>query len=308
MSNNILEILQSIGYKPHDIGKEYQMRPLFRESNNDTALCVNKNTGLWYDHVERRGGPIELLVELTINGTPNSEIAELLKFDPEKQIIKEELESTSKFDKNLPLKLKPDHSYWVGRGIDASVVAKFGGGIATEGRMANRHTTPIYDPYNDDLIGFAGRWLGKKSNYIPKWKLLGKKSQFLWPIKYNKEEIQKSKEVILIESLGDGFALYNAGIKNILVTFGVTLSSKVIQFLLKQDMQKIVIAFNNDSCNNSVGNEASLKARKNLLSFFDEGQVVIRLPQNGFNDFGEMSRNSILNWYNDIPDTKNRLK
>ena len=299
--SNILEILQSIGYSPKDIGSEYQMRPLFRESDNDTALCVNKRTGLWYDHVERKGGPIELLVEMTINGTPNAEILGLLKFDPEKQIIKEEMESTPKFDKLLPLKLKQDHSYWEGRGINAYTVALFGGGVATDGRMANRHTTPIYDPYNDDLIGFAGRWLGKKSKYVPSWKILGSKKDFLWPIKYNIGEIQKSKEIILIESIGDGLALYNAGIKNVLVTFGVSLSSKICGFLLRQDMQKITIAFNNDSFNkkafgNNVGSQAALEARNMLGNFFDSSQIHVRLPIDK-NDFGEMTVEEIKKWH-----------
>ena len=68
---------------------------------------------------------------------------------------------------------------------------------------------------------------------------------------------------------------------------------------LKQDIQKIIIAFNNDSCNNMVGNKAAYSERHNLLNYFDSEQIIVKLPHNNFNDFGEMNIEEIKKWYED---------
>ena len=47
---SILEILQKIGYTDvKDNGKYYRTKPLYRSSNNNTSLCIEKNTGCFYD-------------------------------------------------------------------------------------------------------------------------------------------------------------------------------------------------------------------------------------------------------------------
>lgn len=295
--SNVLEVLQSIGYSPKDIGLEYQCCALYRGGDNPTALNINKSTGLWFDHVQRTGGSLEYLVELTLKGKQKPEIYDLLQFNPNTQHIKEELESTVKFNKDLVLKLKKDHSYWTGRDIDEHIVAEFGGGTADNGRMINRYVFPIYDYQNGDLTGFAGRYLGK-ANYCVKWKLLSKKSNWVYPAFLNLKDIQKSKEVILVESIGNMLALFNAGIRNVIVTFGVSVSPKITEFLLRLDIQKIILAFDNDLCNNGAGNKAASKTKANLLNFFDERQVIIRLPEK--KDFGCQTVEENKAWFTNI--------
>ena len=60
-----------------------------------------------------------------------------------------------------------------------------------------------------------------------------------------------------------------------------------MSLLTRLDPDRISIAFNNDSSDNSAGNKAAYTARKKLLQFFDNDQITIDLPQ-GYNDFNEM--------------------
>ena len=74
------------------------------------------------------------------------------------------------------------------------------------------------------------------------------------------------------------------------------MSFALINALIKYDVDTIVLAFNNDK--NLAGNEACKKAHKKLLKFFDREQLLIHLPTK--NDFGEMSKDEILAWSENI--------
>ena len=82
-------------------------------------------------------------------------------------------------------------------------------------------------------------------------------------------------------------SLWENGIKNTIVSFGVILSPDMLSTLTRMDPDKIYISFNNDSANSNAGYEAALVAKKKLLQFFDEDQITIKLPES-HNDFNEM--------------------
>lgn len=292
---DILEVLNKIGYDNlQDFGKEYRARPLYRSSDNRTSLCINKLSGEWYDFGARTGGHLSDLVQKTLQ-LPTQEAAK--EFLGDTTIVsvrkdKYELTSIKTFDKELLIKLQKDHSYWINRGISAHVISQFHGGIAFKGRMAYRYVFPIFDD-KENLIGFSGRMLNDNPEF-PKWKHIGSKSNWCYPLKWNADIIMSTKEVILLESIGDMLSLWEMGIKNTLVTFGVDISTKIIQFLLKVDIERIFIAFNNDEQNNFVGNEAAEEVRLKLLSFFDSSQLVVAIPTE--KDFGEMKEEQINKW------------
>ena len=82
--------------------------------------------------------------------------------------------------------------------------------------------------------------------------------------------IEESREIILVESIGDCISLYNEGFKNCLVTFGLTVSSKLICALTELSPSKIFLSFNNDQ--ESSENRGLIAAIKNyckLLRYFD---------------------------------------
>jgi len=82
-------------------------------------------------------------------------------------------------------------------------------------------------------------------------------------------------------------ALYEAGFKNVLVTFGLDASSKLISYLNTFELDRIIVATNNDK-NKEInsGGMASVKAVAKLAQVFDLSIIRVNPPL--CNDFGEM--------------------
>jgi hypothetical protein len=295
--SDIVSVLNNIGYTNLiDSGTHYRTKPLYRDSDSSTVLCIKKATGQWYDHAERIGGSLAQLVQRTLNLPSTSDVRGYigdLQSSIEKSNHVIELTEIKKFDKELLVKLIKDNSYWNSRGISDFTLKSLCGGVAQNGRMKDRYVFPIFDERHD-IIGFAGRLL-KKDNFLPKWKILGQKKNFLFPTSAS-TEIMSSKSVILVESIGDCLKLMECGINNVLVLFGVSISPKIIQYLLRLDVNKIIISLNNDSNNNFVGNKAAEECKVELSNYFDENQLLVALPTS--KDFGEMPCEEILSWKN----------
>jgi len=297
---NVYQILTDLGYKLKDFGKEYRAKPLYRDSDNDTVLKIYKDTGHWFDFKENISGDFSSLVGMTLKLEDPNKAKEWLKdknfaFHQPKEISKPLLKSTKKFDLDLLSNLENDNSYWNKRGINNETLDQFKGGVGKAGKMKNRYVFPIFDIKNN-IIGFSGRDITNLSKI--KWKHLGEKSDFLYPLFLNSEAIQSQKEIILVESIGDMLSLYQAGIKNILVTFGTSLSLAILNYCLKIDMKKIYISLNNDSDKNNAGNIGAEKTYSRLKRYFDDKQLKIALPSK--KDFGEMNKEEILTWKNNL--------
>ena len=288
----ILDVINNIGYvQLMDAGNHWRTDPLYREFRSRNSLAIKKTTGQWFDHSERSGGSLAQLIQRTLS-LPTLEqtkayLGDLPLSVNGKDVV--ELNETKKFDKQILNKLKKDNSYWHSRGISDFVLEDFEGGLAENGRMKDRYVFPIFDE-KKDLIGFSGR-LVKNNDFLPKWKHLGQKKNFLFPFSATKH-ILESKSVMIVESIGDCLKLMECGIKNVYVSFGVSLSPKIVQQLLKLDVNKILISLNNED--SFVGNEAAQEFRNELTKYFDENQLVIALPT--AKDFGEMSCEEILSW------------
>ena len=133
--------------------------------------------------------------------------------------------------------------------------------------------------------GFAGRSLNDE--YQPKWKILGAKSNFIYNHKIALSQIKEKNYVIIVEGISDLLALSECGIDNSLCLFGVSLSNSIVNYLVSLNVNKIIIATNNDTKHN-VGQEAAIKIRQKLKSYFDN--VEIRLPT--LKDCGDMLNNN----------------
>lgn len=290
----IIDVLNSIGYTQlGDFGSHYRTNPLYREWRSRDSLAIKKATGQWFDHSERRGGSLAQLVQITLKLASIEDTRQYMGDLPLTVDVRESVELTDvpKFDKGLLVKLERNHEYWLNRGISERVLRPFRGGVAYGGRLRGRYVFPIFDE-RDDLVGFAGRLL-EPSETLPKWKILGQKKNFLFPTEAS-TSIQIEKSVILVESIGDCLKLMECGVNNVLVSFGVDLSPKIIQYLIKLDVQRIVISLNNDEDGGFVGNQAALEYQKELRQHFDENQVGIALPT--AKDFGEMPCEDIYEW------------
>lgn len=289
------QILKNIGYNLKDFGKEYRAKPLYRESDNDTVLRIYKDSGIWIDFKENISGDFTSLIKLSLKLDTENDAKNWLK---EKNFYvnfqnnnKPEIKLPKTFDKDILLKLNKNHEYWQSRGISKDTLELFSGGVAENGKMKNRYVFPIFNSKNE-LIGFSGRDITNKSKI--KWKHLGEKINWCYPAFLNIDDIKSRKEVFLIESIGDCLSLWDANIKNTIVTFGLEISISILNFLLKIDPEKIYISFNNDIQKNNAGNFAAEKAKNKLLRYFDPKQIEIKLPLK--KDFNEMSIDEINIW------------
>lgn len=289
------QILKNIGYNLKDFGKEYRAKPLYRESDNDTVLRIYKDSGIWVDFKENISGDFTSLIKLSLKLDTENDAKNWLKeknFYTNFQINKKpEIKLPKTFDKDILLKLNKNHAYWQARGISEETLKLFSGGVAENGKMKNRYVFPIFNSKNE-LIGFSGRDITNQSKI--KWKHLGEKVNWCYPAFLNIENIKNKKEVFLIESIGDCLSLWDANIKNTIVTFGLEVSISILNFLLKIDPDKIYISFNNDIEKNNAGNFAADKAKNKLLRYFDPKQIEIKLPLK--KDFNEMSVDEINTW------------
>ncbi len=294
--DQIRDILTDIGYNLSDQGQYFRTKPLYRDSSSSTVLSIRKSDGMWKDFKEGIGGSLEDLVRLTLRLKSKSDTLKWMTnkgvdFNREPRKIEPKVDQTKVFKNELLYKLEKDHPYWEKRGISSETLSLFEGGATFTGKMAYRYVFPIFNN-KKQIIGFAGRDLkpdqGDDAKFFrPKWKLIGDKSKWRFPLIVNHELIRKSKQAILVESIGDMLSLWEHGIKNCIVTFGVSLSPDTLSLLTRLDPDKIFLSFNNDSSNNGAGNKGAYQARKKLLNFFDKEQITIKLPSK-HNDFNEM--------------------
>jgi DNA primase len=297
---NVYQILTDLGYKLKDCGKEYRARPLYRDSDNDTVLKIYKDTGHWFDFKENISGDFSSLVGMTLKLEDTTKAKEWLKdknfaFKNPTEVKKPLIKSSKKFDIEVLSRLEDDQDYWIKRGVDIQTLKTFKGGVAKMGKMKNRYVFPIFNS-KDNIIGFSGRDITNLSKI--KWKHIGEKTEFVYPLFVNSEIIQQQKEIILVESIGDMLSLWQAGIKNALVTFGTSLSLAILNYSLKVDLKKIYISLNNDSNKNNAGNIAAEKTQARLSRYFDQSQLKIALPPK--KDFGEMTKEEIVQWKNNL--------
>lgn len=299
--DKIKDILQSHGYKIIDCGNYIQFPALWRNGDDTTSVTCYPESGLIIDWVTSEKFDVKELFARVLKLKSENEINEALK---NINIVtnnhrQEEIKQTKVFDKELLLYLQKDHDYLINRGISENTAKLFDGGVASEslkGKMRNRYVFPIFDS-KSQIVGFTGRTL---NNDKRKWIHFGNKSNWVWPGHISSKNIIKSKCVILVESPICCLKLYDSGIKNVLCLFGTDLSLGILNYLLRANVQKVIISLNNelDSKNGGVGNEASLKIKKRLSKYFDSNNCIIFLPK--AKDFGEMDNPSIQSWINEL--------
>lgn len=303
MTLDYYKILTELGYKLTDYGKEWRALPLYRPSGNATSLRIFKKDGGFQDFSAGKMGTFEDLVKLTTGIIKDEDLKNFLENPSYLSANSYEdipiIKMPKTFDKELLVRLLPHHDYWVNRGVSLETLKLFKGGLATGGKMYQRYVFPIWNTQNQ-IIGFSGRTvLPIVKDTVPKWKHLGEKKHWVYPLFLNEKEISEYRWVILVESIGDLLALWDAGIKNVLVLFGVNearggVSQDIINTLIRFSINKIIIAMNNDEGNNMVGNNAAIKIKEKLDNVFDQNTNEICLPTK--KDFGDMNKEEITSW------------
>lgn len=203
--------------------------------------------------------------------------------------IQEKIEIERIYDKKCLDKLIKDYSYWNKRGISNEVISKFNGGIATEGQMKNRWVFPLFNE-NEQIVGFTGRALFSPTD-IP-WKIIGQKTKCIFG---DIDEIESTKRIILVESIGDFLMLSTHGVKDVLVLFGTNLYQTLLGKIISLNPDEIIISTNND-IKHTVGQNAADKILNILIKFFNKEKIKIILPE--AKDWGEETKENIQKYLN----------
>ena len=296
MNESVKDVLSALGYALKDFGQYYRTKPLYRDSNNATSLSIHKETGFWADFSINKMGNLKELISITLGLKNLEEVQKWLDTNNFSLVLKGTEKPRIKAQKVYDIKnlsLLPDYSYWNKRGVSSQTLKLFESGLCMEGKQKGRYVFPIFNNKHQ-LIGTAGRTI--YLNNEVKWKLLGDKLHWCYPFFLNLENVKSKSEIIIVESIGDCLALWEANIKNTLVLFGTNLGAKRLSVLLKLNLSKIVIALNKDGEKNGFAGEvAANKIEKTLKNYFDDSQIEKRFPTS--NDFGEMNRKDIDSWY-----------
>ena len=288
--NQYKQSLEKLGYPLQDCGSHWRSRAVYRNGKTNTSLIIYKDSGVWKDFGgENQAKPFSALVQETLNTNDPKVLKQYLVDNPEQyqptkpkeeKIEMEKIYPASYLDKLLPMK-----TFYEKRGISSKTQDEFKCGYAGGGKMYRRIVFPIYD-LDNQIHGFSGRTITDGDN-IPKWKHMGRKTNWIYPHHLSHSNIEKKEEVILVESIGDCMALYEAGYDNVLMLAGLDISAKMISYLNSFDLKRIIIATNNDdSKEENTGALASIKVAAKLSSVFDLSLIKINPPV--CNDFGDM--------------------
>ena len=289
------EVFRELGYKLVNHGNYYSTSALYRNGSSPTSLTIYPKTNVIIDWVTGEKFSLSAIVQASLQLSDPNQAKQWLEAKNIRTTI-EQPELTLNEPKIFPAEilrsLKPDHSYWLNRGISKEVLEEFRGGVCDKEMMKNRYVIPVFNK-NNDLVGLVGRTLVDSKI---KYKIKGNKNSFRHAFNLSLQDIKQKKEIILVESQGCVLSLFQAGIRNCLCLFGISLSNEQLSSLIALDLSRIIIATNNDM---GPGVIAAAKLEKRLRKFFDKRQVEIRLPD--CKDFNcqliEKGVESIKDWY-----------
>jgi hypothetical protein len=306
----IKESLISLGYKLSDRGSYWQTNAIFRNGDNRTAIQIYKDSGVWKDHVENnKFSPFKRLIEITL-GTNDPKILKGYISEEHtgdcyvrQSYNQEKIEMEEIYKEEDLSKLLPHYKFYTDKGISKEILVSLKGGFATAGKLNKRFVFPIHNEHKQ-IHGFSGRDMTSIGGR-PKWKHIGRKKDWVYPLYSNQEvfkSIAETKTIIFVESIGDMLNLNQNGFNNVLVTFGLDISSKLVCLPLSLNVDEIVLSLNNDlNSPENRGLNASIKNYLKLLNFYSPDQISICLPIK--KDFGEMSAEDFKTWQNKLSST-----
>ena len=294
---SIREILENAGYTINlETSGFLKTCAHYRGGTNPTSLSINKETGYYHDFSSgEKGNWRDLLKKIgaeyqDLNSECSSEYFNQNKLD----VI------SSRFNREDFGELVQKYDFYTNKGISSAVLENLDCGECWGGKLHGRFVFSIKDKTGREM-GAAGRDLSNKK--IHKWKILGEKTKFIYPFYNIKNPLTCSDSAILVESIGDMLALHNSGIFNVFVLFGVVLFDDLLAKLVELNPKRIIVGLNNDDVElrkdkTNRGQEGAKKTYNKLTAWFRLSRIQNRPPT--LNDFGEMSKDQILDWHTQI--------
>ncbi len=309
-ADKIKQSLTELGYQLSDRGAYWQTNAVFRNGDNKTAIQIYKDSGVWKDYVEgSKFSPFQRLVEITLGTNDPNEVKKYIEEENvgslyTKRKSSEKIQMEEIYPEECLSKLLPHYKFYNDKGISNETLKRLKGGFATSGQLNKRFVFPIYNDFGQ-IHGFSGRDMIKADNR-PKWKHIGRKTNWVYPLHTSeeiKDLISEKKEVILVESIGDLVSLHENKFDNALVTFGLDISPKLLCALVALNPDRIILSFNNDSeSGENRGLNACIKNYLKLIKYFCPDKVCICLPL--ANDFGDMGADDFKKWEEKLLSTK----
>ncbi len=284
-TNGLKSLLLSLGYQIKEYSNYFTCNAAYRSGDDSGSVAVYDD--LVKDFVLGKTFTHKEFVEVITGAKSEEELKKILDSNeilinpnPEPKLIKQ----IKKFDPELLNYLQPDYSYPLSRGISEETLKLFKCGFVGQvrGKLRNRFVFVIYNSKNE-IVGFDGRALDDNNKI--KWQKAGTKSDWVYPAYINDKHITNSKCVILVESIFDLLSLFECGIFNVICIFGTEMSLAVLNYLLRRNVEKIVISLNNEleSANNGAGNRGSKKCYGRLLRYYDQ-RNLLEFPVNQVKD------------------------
>ena len=291
------QVLEELGYRLKDHGSYWRTSAVYRSGDNSTALQIYKDTGVWKDYVEDSVFlPFEALLSKNLNTNDKTVLSSYLKDasvniytrTPKKKLLSEE----KSFPESCLQKLLPHYDFYFNKGISEDTLKKFKCGLAMSGKLYQRIVFPVFRP-DGRIHGFSGRKVTEDPR--PKWLHNGRCSDWFYPYHTIDEvcsAIESNNSVYIVESIGDCVSMFDNGIKNVLVSFGLNISPKFIAKLNGLRIDKVFISFNNDfNSKFNRGFEGAIKSIFKLSDQIDFEKIYFAPPPE--NDFGDMSKEQL---------------
>lgn len=288
-------------------GKNYVALCPFHPDKNP-SLNISRDKGLFHCFGCGAGGTIYHFVmkmenvnfERAVEIVANWAHVEIPSFDYSKKDdwIYSFHENLANFFKENLLKNEKLLNYLYNRGLDLNSIEKFSLGYAPqelsdflkkENLSENKlKETGIY-PYKNfskrlifpirnisgKIVGFSGRALeGEEPKYINSLESIFKKGEILYGLYENKDEILRTKEVILVEGYMDVIILSIKGINNAVSSMGTSFTEEQGR-ILKRFADKLYISFDPD-----IGGIEGTKRALEIGEKFNFEVKIIEIPEN----------------------------
>lgn len=286
----IKSVLSANGYAFTDHENYISCSANYRNVSDTSSVVIYHKDNNVIDFASGWKGSVHDFLKLVTNQTTEEELDKYLKnnqIEISNIQIEPKIKISQKFDLlQLQYIDLNNNQYLNGRGINNETCKLFGCGFVArtvKGGLRNRVVIPVWNTNKKDLVGFVGRAVD--DNTKPKVKIYGNKTGFVFPSYLNDKIIEQNKSVILVESQIDVLWMWQNGIKNVLCLFGTELSLGVLNYLLRKNVNHIVIATNNES--SGIGNNAAIKIAARLKKYFDVKSIIIKLPVK--KDFADMT-------------------
>jgi len=299
--DSISEILTSLGYRLFSAQNSWRTNALYRGGGNPNSLIIDKRTGVFTDFGTGKSGSFRELVSLTTKDESIvSKIVDLDKYAYTTEVARPKIVMEKIWDKNELNNIIPHYSFYENKGISKDTLRFFQSGMQHSGTLNQRYVFPIFNSLGQ-IHGWSGRDMTNKKSV--KWYKIGSSNSWVYPYYVNhgnnypsKERIEETKEVFLVESIGDMLALWERDVKNVLVIFGASISTKLCSHLMSLKLNRVIISSNNDfDKTENTGKNIAINTFIKLLPYVDYKKLSIALPYK-CNDFGDIDDEKFNVW------------